>query len=262
MLPFVKQNCTNVSRKSRRKNVPACAAEVYSSNIVGYTKITVPENKMDIVGVQFQNIGAEGTLSLQDIKVDGYEGYGSDWIRIYDPVTYRYTTAIYWGEDMGGVLDDEGNELGAGWGDEDQVAIDANLSAGTAVWTQSEAGGNLITSGEVVSGNTVVVPENKMTLVANPLPMAVSIQDITVDGYEGYGSDWIRIYDPVTYRYTTAIYWGEDMGGVLDDEGNELGAGWGDEDQVAVDLTIAPGQGFWTQSEAGGSLVFPAISAE
>ena len=89
----------------------------------------------------------------------------------------------------------------------------------------------------------------------------VDIQDITVEGWDGFGSDWIKIYNPATYTYTTAYFWGEDMGGVLDENGDELGAGWGDVDQVAIEAEIEVGQGFWVQSEAGGSLVFPAIPA-
>lgn len=240
--------------------LPARAAEVVSSNIVGYEKINVPVNKMDIIGVQFQNIGSDGIVSLQDIKVEGFDGYGSDWIKIYDPATYSYTTATFWGEDMGGVVDGDGKNLGPGWGDENQVAIDTTLTSGQAVWTQSEAGGKVVVSGEVVADNTIEIPVNLMTIVANPLPMAVSIQEIVAEGFDGYGSDWIKIYNPDTYSYVTATYWGEDMGGVANGDGDPLGPGWGDENQVAVSVDIAVGQGFWIQSESGGKLVFPAVS--
>lgn len=233
---------------------------------MGYTKITVPENKMDIVGVQFQNIGAEGTLSLQDIKVDGYSEEGVDWIKIYDPATSLYETVYYYGEAMEGVYADDSYEtlVGTGWGDTDQIVVDIDIPAGTGVWTQSETGGTLIVAGEVTSENTVSVPVNTMTLVANPLPMAVSVQDIKVDGYSEEGADWIKIYDPETSLYETIYYYGEAMEGVYADDSYEtlVGPGWGDTDQIVVDRTIEVGQGFWTQAENGGILVFPAVSAE
>ena len=240
--------------------VPAWGEAVVSSNIVGYEKIEVPVNKMDIVGVQFQGVGTN-VVDIQSITVEEWDGYGSDWIKIYNPTSYTYTTAYYWGDDMGGVSDEDGNELGPGWGDVDQIAINMSLQSGQAIWTQSEAGGKFVVSGEVTTDNAVEVPVNKMTLVANPLPMTISLQDIRVNGWDGYGSDWIKIYNPATYTYTTAYYWGDDMGGVSDEDGNELGPGWGDVDQIAIEADIEVGQGFWVQSEAGGSLIFPAIPA-
>ena len=251
--------------------LPARAAEVVSSNIVGYEKINVPANAMDIVAVQFQDVGENGVIGLQSITVEGYSPSGVDWIKIYDPSTSRYVTARYWGEEAdGGVYDpsdaEYNNPLGSGWGDVDQFAINVTLDAGQAVWTQAETGGKLVVSGEVASTNKVVIPANTMTLVGNPLPMAVPLQSITVEGYSPSGVDWIKIYDPSTSRYVTARYWGEEAdGGVYDPSDTEyenpLGAGWGDVDQFMITTTISAGQGFWTQSETGGKLVFPAVPA-
>ena len=246
--------------------VPSAWGEaVVSSNIVGYEKISVPVNKMDLVGIQFQTVGTNGVINIQDITTEGWDGYGSDWLKVYNPNTSRYTTAYYVSEDMGGVYTDDTYEtsLGAGWADDAQIVLDMTIEAGQAVWTQSEAGGKFVVAGEVTATNKVTVPVNKMTLVANPLPMAVDIQDITTEGWDGYGSDWIKIYDPDTSRYTTVYYVSEDMGGVYTDDTYEtsLGAGWGDDAQIAVDTRIEVGQGFWVQSEAGGKLVFPTIPA-
>ena len=249
--------------------VPAQAAEVVSSNIVGYEKITVPVNTMDIVGIQFQNVGGDGSLSLQSITTEGYGDWGDDWIKVYDPATSRYTTARFYGTDAGGVyLDDsydETTKLASGWGDTDQIVVDMTLDVGQGVWTQAEAGGKLVVAGEVAATNKVSVPVNSMTLVANPLPVSVNIQSITTEGYGDWGDDWIKVYDPATSRYTTARYYGTDAGGVyLDDsydETTKLASGWGDTDQIVVSLNIEAGQGFWTQAENGGMLIFPAIPA-
>ena len=254
--------------------LPARAAEVVSSNIVGYEKITVPVNAQNIIGIQFQNVGVNGALALQDIvpekgeNGEGYSGEGVDWIKIYNPATSRYTTAYYWGvEAEGGVYEsaDAEEALGPGWGDENQNVMDVDLLAGQGVWTQAEAGGKLIVAGEVTAGNTVTVPANAMTLVANPLPMLVSLQLIVPTGYSGEGVDWIKIYNPATSRYVTAYYWGvEAEGGVYEsaDAEDPLGPGWGDENQTVINVDIAVGQGFWTQAEDGGTLTFPAIPAE
>ncbi len=250
--------------------LPARAAEVVSSNIVGYEKINVPENNMDIVGIQFQDVGGNGTLSIQDIKTEGYGDWGDDWIKIYDPDTSRYTTVQFWGAESGGVYTDdtydEDTKKTSGWGDDAQIIVDLTIDAGQGVWTQAESGGKLVVAGEVTTSNTVTVPVNEMTLVANPLPMAVNIQDITTEGYGDWGDDWIKIYNPMTSRYTTVQFWGAESGGVYTDdtydEDTKKTSGWGDDAQIIVDLTIDPGQGFWTQAENGGKLKFPALPVE
>ena len=127
--------------------VPAQAESVVSENIVGYQKITVPENAQNIVGIQFQNVGANGELALQDVIPEGgYSGEGVDWIKIYNPAASSYTTAYYWGEEAdGGVYEnaDAEDPLGPGWGDEQQNVIRVSISAGQGFWTQSETGGKL-----------------------------------------------------------------------------------------------------------------------
>ena len=123
---------------------PARAAEVVSSNIVGYEKITVPANKMDIVGIQFQDVGVNGVIDIQQITAEGWDGEGADWIKIYDPDTSRYVTAYYMGEEAGGVYDEDGNALGPGWADDNQVAVDIEIKVGQGFWVQSEAGGKLV----------------------------------------------------------------------------------------------------------------------
>ena len=118
-----------------------------SSNTVGYEKINVPANAMDIVAVQFQESGEDGFVNLQDVTVEGYSEQGVDWIKIYDPITSRYITARYWGKSAdGGVYEsaDADEPIGPGWGDAQQNIIRATISVGQGFWTQSEEGGKLI----------------------------------------------------------------------------------------------------------------------
>ena len=118
-----------------------------SSNTVGYEKITVPVNAQDIVGIQFQNIGGNGSLAVQDIKTEGYGDWGDDWIKIYNPMTSRYTTVQFWGAESGGVYtDDTYNETtkkASGWGDDAQIIVDLTIDPGQGFWTKAENGGKL-----------------------------------------------------------------------------------------------------------------------
>ena len=238
-----------------------------SSNIVGYEKLAVPANAMTIMGVQFKTVGdtQNDVVSLQSIKPDGYVENGGDWIKVWDASTRQYTTAYFWGQSAdGGVYespDDDAECLGPGWGDPNQTVIDINLDHGQGFWTQSVAGGTLTVSGEVSTQNTVEIPANAMTIVTSTYPGSLDIQKIVPTGYVENGGDWIKIWNPASRQYITAYYWGESAdGGVYespDDDAECLGPGWGDPNQTAINLTLEPGQGFWTQSIAGGSLTFP-----
>ena len=249
-------------------------AEVTSSNTVGYTKISIPAGKQTIIGVQFQQING-GTVDLQNIKTEGYSQNGGDWVMIWDAPTQSYTKAFYWGENSadggvwtGGADDPDAVCLGAGWGDTDAVVIDATLSAGQGLWTKSVQQGQILVSGEVATSLEVSIPAGKQTLVCNPLPVEVDLQDIAATGYSQNGGDWVMVWDATTQSYTKAFYWGENSadggvwtGGADDPDAVCLGAGWGDTDAVVVNATIAVGQGFWTKSVATGTLVFPALPA-
>ena len=248
--------------------VPADAAEVVSSNIVGYQKITVPQNAMTILGVQFKTVGSDDSVSLQSFAPANYAENGTDWIKVYDPMTGRYTQAYYWGESAdGGVYENADAEepLGPGWGDVEQNVVDIDVATGQGFWTQSVSGGTLTVAGEVTADNSITIPANAMTIVTPTYPGAVSIQDIVPTDYAENGTDWIKVYDPSTGRYTQAYYWGESAdGGVYENADAEepLGPGWGDVEQNIINLTIQPGQGFWTQSVSGGTLTFPSAYGE
>ena len=238
-------------------------AEVESSNIVGYQKITVPANAMDIIGVQFQEVGG-GAISLQDIVPTGYSEEGVDWVKVWNPTTRRYVQAFYWGESAeGGVYESAEAEepLGPGWGDGEQNVIYADLANGQGFWTQAVVGGSLTIAGEVAA-NAVTIPVNAMTLVTSTYPGEISLQDVVPTGYSEEGVDWVKVWNPTTRRYVQAFYWGESAeGGVYESAEAEepLGPGWGDGEQNVVNATISQGQGFWTQAVNGGALTFPQV---
>lgn len=240
---------------------PAFTAEVESSNIVGYQKIALNANKMDILGQSFQTIGSEAT-SVQSIGVDGnFSEEGSDWIMVWDDETRTYTRLYYWGDSVDGVFADDSyaTSLGAGWGDPDQIVVSASVNPGRGFWAQAENGGSLVISGEVPSSGEVITSANKMKLVANPYPVATDVQTIGVSGdFSEEGSDWIMVWDDETRTYTRLYYWGDSVEGVFTDDSyaTTLGAGWGDPNQIVVNYTIPAGRGFWVNSELGGSLVF------
>ena len=254
---------------SPRATRPAWGAEVVSSNIVGYEKIPLGANTMDILACQFVDVGeVAGAVNIQEIVPGGdFATDGGDWIKVYNPVTHLYTTAYYFGEDADGIFDptdtEYENSLGAGWGDGEQFKLDFDIAVGKGFWSQAVAGGSITVAGQVASSSTITLNSNEMDLFANPLPMAVNIQDVIPGGnFATDGGDWIKVYNPATHLYTTAYYFGEDADGIFDptdtEYENSLGAGWGDGEQFKLDFEIAGGQGFWAQAVEGGTLAFPA----
>ncbi len=234
--------------------------------MVGYQKIAIPENSMDIIAAQFQEVGGS-TISIQDLVAsDDFAADGGDWIRIYDEAHGTYTKAFWWGEDYGVYEDADADEPCAeqGWGDNQQTIMDIDLAPSQGFWVQSVGGGTLLASGEVPASGVVQVPVNSMTLVANPFAAAVDIQDIVASSdFAPDGGDWIRVYDESDGSYTKAFWWGEDYGVYEDADADEPCAeqGWGDNQQTIINLTIGAGQGFWVQSVGGGTLTFPTPTA-
>lgn len=242
----------------------ASAADVYSSNIVGYTKVDMPANSMTIVGMQFQNVGGSSFDINEVLAGEDLDQYGADWVRFWDPVLRSYTTAFYFGAAAdGGVYTDNtyGTLIGPGWGDLEQVVVPYDVAPGEGFWMQTAAAAKLVTAGEVVTNGTVATPANSMTLIVNPYPVEVSLQDLVGTNLDEYGADWVRFWNPTTRTYTTAFFFGAAAdGGVYTDNsyGTLIGPGWGDLEQVVVNYTIGVGEGFWVQTSSAASISFPA----
>ena len=227
---------------------PAFTAEVESSNIVGYQKITLPENRMTIIGNQFQVVGG-GAINIQDVTPnENFDVDGEDWLRTYDPLTGVYTSVIFLSEDNCGVE-------GGAWCDDNAEPVDFEINNGQGVWCKTvHADSKVSFAGEIASVNTISLPVNRMTIVCNPLPMAVNIQDIAPnENFDVDGEDWLRTYNPLTGVYTSVIFLSEDNCGVE-------GGAWCDDNAEPVDFDIAAGQGFWVKSvHEDAALTFPTL---
>ena len=222
---------------------PAWAAEVVSSNIVGYTKVTASAG-LTMVGQQFVEIGA-GDRTIQGITLEGGDPWGTDSMRIWNGSSY---TDYYWfGEDAGGL-----NTSGlAGWGDEYQDDALEVIPSGQGMWLSLQNDGTVATFTGEVGTNKVVEVSAGLTMVCNPLPVAISIQDIVPsEDFDPWGTDSLRVWTGSSYE---DYYWfGADAGGL-----NDTGLpGWGDEYQDGASKTIAIGEGFWIQAQNDASISF------
>ena len=151
---------------------PAWAAEVVSSNIVGYTKVNVPAG-MTIVGQQFVAVGGENQ-SIQSIVGDGFADGGMDMLQVWNGSSYDdyyYYTAS----------DDINGDGTAAWGNLDWESSDAAFAPGTGMWLTTQNASTIVFVGEVGTTNKVAVHPG-LNLITQTAPMDVDIQDITGEG--------------------------------------------------------------------------------
>ena len=113
----------------------ACAADVYSSNIVGYSKLTVPAG-YSLSGGQFQTVGGEA-LSLSAVVPEAGFVPG-DALRFWTGAGY---------EEIGFYNDDydpaDDSLIGPGYGDLDQYIVHKTVAVGGGFWVQCANGGTV-----------------------------------------------------------------------------------------------------------------------
>jgi len=108
------------------------------SNIVGYNTMNTAANKMDILGVHFQNIGYT-TINVQDVEFASGMTEGEDLLRVWNPATAKYVAATYYGDTYDPSDTGYTTDLGPGWADVDQFRVDIPISVGQGFWLTTPA---------------------------------------------------------------------------------------------------------------------------
>ena len=230
---------------------PACAAEVYSSNIVGYQKVQLQPG-FNFVAPQFVAVGGD-SIDLQSIRLDvaDDEATGGDNIQILDEggatiATYFWLPGEWVGGDKSGWMDDNGD------------LAEVDLANGLGVLVDSADDATVTISGEVSQLDSEVTAVAGFNFVGNSTPTPIDIQDIQIDvaDEDATGGDNLQILDDggatiATYFWLPGEWVGGDKSGWMDDNGN------------LAELELAPGQGVLVDiAEAGTKITVPtALSA-
>ncbi len=234
---------------------PARAAEVVSSNIVGYEKVTLVPG-FNFVAPQFTAVGG-GDLDLQSIKLDvpDDEVSGADNIQILDDggatvaQYYWYPAAAIAGAEHSGWLDEDTGSLAM-----------VTLANGLSVLVDSADDATVTVAGEVSTNVSETVSVAGFNFVGNSTPVPINIQDIQIDvsDDEVSGADNIQILDDggatiAQYFWYPAAAMGTAKSGWLDEDTGTL-----------ADVELAPGQGVLLDaSDAGIKITVPsALSAD
>lgn len=190
---------------------PAQAADVVSSNIVGYEKIQLTAG-YNMVGVQFKQVGGAAlTLATVGALDDSMAGFDEDEVfatemRVWNGIGYDY---FGWSGTSGtDVYDDP---------DYDNLWLDANKMettdditvAGSGFWIKAGSAGTMTISGEVPEeATTTVALASGFNIVANPYPGAVKISDFGVldSSFAGFDEDEnfsteMRVWNGIGYDY-------------------------------------------------------------
>ncbi|MDD4061889.1 MAG: hypothetical protein PHW08_14475, partial [Kiritimatiellae bacterium] len=188
----------------------AFAADVYSSNIVGYSKLTIHPG-LNMIGAGFQVVGGAGAQDMQTIFVDedganfgGESSVEADNILTWDPTAGGgiggYTT--YYKYDSNGTYPEYDNI----WYFQDDNEITAPIDLSTGFWYKSLSTTSIVmtVAGEVPASNTVSVTIHPgLNMVAFPFTAGFAINaavDWAASGADGGESsveaDNIITWDP------------------------------------------------------------------
>ena len=234
--------------------------------MVGYTQVAAKEG-FKAMGAPFAPVS--DTMNLQDLKVTGYdasEGFsGAFEIQLLD--TIGRTSASYTWFDIPKDETDPDSVAFYGWYDGDfNLVEDVTVSPADGLWVSSDSESyKLQSSGSVIKTPTAktLVAEG-FVMVANPIPVDVDIQDITVGGYDTDGAfeGTVEIQFLDTIGCTSASYMWFDIPKDETDPDSVAFYGWYDgEFNLAEDVKVEIGGAVWTSSDSAAySLVFPGAT--
>ena len=182
--------------------------DVQSQNIVGFTTVTVPADKWQMVALPFEKVGEGGAVDLQDLvkgiptalNVSGaYTKWGDTVPQLQlqnrdkttgaitaGNTTYYYVNATRTAAYGGGKEPGWANQGGLYVGKSAIAAV--SVKPGTAYWfkipateTYAEKQYTVSLAGQVVGNDaptTITVPQGKWQMVCNPFPMDIPLNSV------------------------------------------------------------------------------------
>jgi hypothetical protein len=119
----------------------------------------------------------------------------------------------------------------------------------------SSDGFGMQSAGTVPTTGVAVTLQEDGLSVANPTPVNVDLNDITITGFEEYTEADVYVQTLDEFGRTVNTYYYYDIPGEL--------TGWldGDDNEVARgDVVLKPGEGLWTVSSSDGFFLnFPGV---
>ena len=240
---------------------PAWAAEVVSSNIVGYNRVSLTEG-FNLLGAQFVNVGGQ-IQDIQDFIASDTTLLGLDDDGMFQSELLvwngqGYTTYGWLDADDG--TNNEVPEWNNSWLLYDMSDLaSVNMTPGMGCWIKSGADAVVSFKGEVPSATTVTQNLTAgFNLLSNPFPAALPIQAVQSDDLPGLDDDGMFQTELLVWNgqgYTTYGWLDADDG--TNNEVPEWNNSWLLYDMSDLaNVTIDMGKGFWIKPATAASVVF------
>ena len=241
----------------------AWAAEVYSENVVGYTKVTVKPG-LNLLASSFVQVGSGEAADVNEaVKVSGLPGLTEDMsefattLKVWTGIGYK--TYGYLTEEE--AIANEWPEAANTWllGDFSDIAA-VQVPAGDGFWVKTTGTGTITLIGQVPAAATTDVTINSgLNLVSSPYAKDINIQDVKLSGLPGLTEDMsefattLKVWTGIGYK--TYGYLTEEE--AIANEWPEAANKWllGDFSAIA-DVTIPAGAGFWIKTTGTGTVTF------
>lgn len=199
-----------------------------------------------LVTPQFVNVGggAYNLSSIQGVGTD--ENPASDNIAVATVDEYGTAVDTYTWNDWAADT--------PCWVDDSYSPVEGVVVApGQAFWTSGAAGDqSIMSSGEVGVADVTVGLRFGFTLIGNPFPISVNLQDIIAGSADGDASDNVAMATIDEYGTAVDTYTWNDWAAET--------PCWVNDSYEPVDgVSIAPGQGLWTSASSDAQFIrFPA----
>ena len=224
--------------------VPAQAADVVSSNIVGYEKINLAAGAYYLSGSQFVKVGGNNA-TLNDLFSSTDIPFDTEVLTLNASGTYDH---FYYLEEA---YDAESDDFIQGWGDGSEEYVTDTLPPGTGFWVKAPESYSLTQAGEVVSSDsiTIDVPKDQLVMIANPFPEGFNPNAVTWSDNLPYDTEIMTLNASGSYDH---FYYLEEA---YDEQTDDFITGWGNGSEEYVTGNIASfGQGIWIKSAESISL--------
>ena len=243
----------------------AWAAEVYSANTVGYTRVAV-NSGLNLLGSQFVEVGTDAALDINEVVLPAAEVPGLNENYEFQTLLQTWDGSAY--AIYGYCADSQGTELfgDPSWDGKwltilmDGVAT-VDIPAGSGFWIQTTGGSTVTMMGQVASAESTSVDVTAgLNLISASYPKAINIQEV-VPSAELPGLNEMYEFQTLlqTWDGTAYAIYGYCAAG----QGTELfgDPSWDGKwltilmDGVA-DVTLPAGSGFWVQTSGTGTVTF------
>ena len=237
---------------------PAWGAEVVSSNIVGYQKVTLQPG-FNLIGVGFVKVGTGGDYALKDLFqgtdiTSAKAGSGADngdLIQLFDAGEQTYVRQYFF-YTSNGEYPEYDNKWYDVFDDEEPTEDVIENSEGTGFWYQYRGTGTpqLTTAGEVSKESIEITIKPGFNCIVYPFPADFDFTKLdwkaagATPGSGADNGDLIQVFDAEEQTYTTQYFF-YTSGGEYPEYDNK----WYDvfDDEEPTEATIPAGSGFWYQ---------------